>query len=122
MIRNTTQGTVLCRTYETADSPLRKARGLMFRESLPTDHGMLFSFPCGTRSSMWMLCMRFPIDILFLDRNKRVIHVTEGAPPLGLSWRSWRLYSSPSPAYYVLEIPAGKSRESNTKVGDVLEF
>ena len=122
MITNKTQGTTLCRTCELADSPLRKARGLMFRGSLPNGHGMLFHFPRGTRSAMWMFCMRFPIDMIFLDSKKRVIHIVENAPPLGLSWRTWRLYSPPSPATYILEIPSGKSRKTNTKVGDQLEL
>ena len=122
MIKNNTQGTTLCRTCELADSPFRKARGLMFRGSLPDGHGMLFSFPHGTQSAMWMFCMRFPIDMIFIDSKKRVIHIVENASPLGLSWKTWRLYSPSSSAYFVLEIPSGKSRETETKVGDQLEF
>ena len=122
MITNKTRGTVLCKTYELAQSPWQKTRGLMFRDTLPENHGMLFKFTRTTSAGMWMFGMRFPIDILFLDSSKRVLRVIENARPLGLSWRTWRLYSSPYPASYALEIPSGKVGKTNTRVRDTLEF
>ena len=121
-IVNTTQGTILCATCEMADNPIKKTKGLMFRESLPEGHGMLFSFSRSTSAGMWMFGMRFAIDMIFLDSEKRVIHLVENVRPLGFSWRTWRIYSSPVPASFVLELPSGAIAKTTTKAGDSLDF
>jgi uncharacterized protein len=121
-ITNTTQGTLLCSTHEVADSSWKKMKGLMLRESLPEGHGMLFPFSPPSPGGMWMLLMRFPIDMLFLDSRKRVVHIVENAPPIGLSWKTWRVYFSKKPASYVLELPAGSTAKSRTNIGDEIEF
>jgi uncharacterized membrane protein (UPF0127 family) len=120
MISNKTQGTMLCETYELAESPWSKTRGLMFRKDLPRGHGLLMTFPEGSNPGIWMLGMRFPLDLVFLDSEKMVVKVVENARPVGLSWSTWRIYKAP--ASFVLEIPAGKIKESKTLVGDRLEF
>jgi uncharacterized membrane protein (UPF0127 family) len=122
MIENKTKGTVVCRTHELADSSWSRTRGLMFRKDLPREHGLLMTFPGGSRPGIWMLGMRFPIDILFLDSEKRVIKIVGDVRPLGLSWRTWRIYSPGRPASFVLELAAGKARESGTSLGDRLVF
>ena len=121
-VTNTTQGTVLCETYEHADSAWKRTLGLMFRGSLPADSGMLFSFPGNSSPGIWMLGMRFPIDILFLDHDKEVVNIESNAPPLGLSWRTWRIYSSPIPVSYVLELVAGRCKDTRTQPGDILKL
>lgn len=120
MITNKTRDTVLCETHEVAESHWQKTRGLMFRDSLPHNHGMLFTFFRPSPAGIWMFGMRFPIDILFIDSGKKVLRVIENAKPLGLSWRTWKLYIPPSPASYVLELPAGGARKTST--GDILDF
>ncbi len=122
MIRNKSRGTVLCATHEVAETGWQKTRGLMFRKVLPQGHGLLMKFEKESRPGIWMLGMRFPIDIVFLDSGKRVIRVVENARPLGLSWRSWRVYFPPRPVGFVLELPAGRARESRTMVGDEVGF
>ena len=120
MIRNKTRGTALCETFELAESPWGKARGLMFRKELAEGHGMLMRFPGGSNPGIWMLGMRFPIDIVFMDSRKEVVRVVENARPLRLSWKTWRIYSPPVPAEYVLELPAGSVKKSGTLVGDAV--
>jgi uncharacterized membrane protein (UPF0127 family) len=122
MIVNKTRGTVLCRTHEVADTPWKRMIGLMFRKALPGDHGLLMLFDPPSRPGIWMLDMRFPIDIVFLDSQKRVIGIVENARPLGLSWKTWKIFFPPGPAGFVLEIPAGRVGESRTYIGDELGF
>ncbi len=122
MIRNITRGTVLCDTHEVAGTAWQKTTGLMFRKELPEGRGLLMTFSGDSSPGIWMLCMRFPIDIVFLDSGRRVIRVVENARPLGLSWRTWRIFFPPGPAKFVLELPAGRAGKSKTRTGDKLEF
>ena len=122
MILNRTRGTVLCRTHEIAGSSCQRTKGLMFRKGLPPGHGLLMVFDPPARPGIWMMGMRFPIDIVFLGPSGQVIRIVENARPLGFSWRTWRVFYPPGPAGFVLELPAGKARESGTANGDVLEL
>jgi uncharacterized membrane protein (UPF0127 family) len=122
MITNKTRGTVLCNTHEVAESSWQKTRGLMFRKALPGGHGLLMVFDPPARPGIWMMGMRFPIDMVFLDSSKRVIRVVENARPLGFGWRTWRVFYPPGPAGFVLELPAGKVRETRTATGDSVAF
>src|SRR5262245_31772882 len=58
-----------------------RAMGLMFRPSLPLDHGMLFLFDEPDFHGIWMKNCKFPIDILWLDEEKKVVHLDEAVPP-----------------------------------------
>ena len=103
---------------ERADTPWKRAIGLMFRkEPAP----LLISFEREARHAIWMLCMRFPIDLVFLDDRKRVITVYEDIRPISLDPGTWRIYRPEKPAYYALEVPAGWVRENRICKGDILE-
>jgi uncharacterized membrane protein (UPF0127 family) len=58
-----------------------RAMGLMFRPSLPLDHGMLFLFERPDFHGIWMKNCKFPIDILWLDADHKVVHLAEKVPP-----------------------------------------
>ncbi len=58
-----------------------RAMGLMFRPSLPLDRGMIFVFEAPEFHGIWMKNCKFPIDILWLDEQKQVVHVAEAVPP-----------------------------------------
>src|SRR3972149_9818670 len=58
-----------------------RAMGLMFRPSLPRDRGMLFVFERSDFHGIWMKNCRFPIDILWLDEERKIVHVSEAVPP-----------------------------------------
>jgi uncharacterized membrane protein (UPF0127 family) len=120
MISNRIRGTVLCENTEVAESSWKKARGLMFRKELREGQGLLMVFGEGSVPGIWMMGMRFPIDIVFIGSSMKVTRVVENARPLGLSWKTWRVYSSP--ASWVLELPSGRAGRTGTREGDFLEF
>jgi len=107
-------------SVELAQTQEKQALGLMFRDSLPDDHGMLFIFPREARRSFWMKNCRIPLDIFYFDSNLALVSVSENTPPC----RTQRCPSYPSegPARYVLELNAGKAAQLGIKTGDVMEL
>lgn len=97
-----------------------RAMGLMFRSSLPPDHGLLFVFEEVDFHGIWMKNCRFPIDIVWLDEEKRVVHVAEGAPPCKAE--PCPVYSPMKKAAYVVEINAGQARREKAIPGSRLDF
>lgn len=107
-------------TVELAETAEKQALGLMFRDSLAADHGMLFLFPAESRRSFWMKNTRIPLDILYFDADLRLVSVAADARPC----RTPRCPSYPSagPAMYVLELNSGKAAELGVQPGDTLEL
>ncbi|NNJ64724.1 MAG: DUF192 domain-containing protein [Xanthomonadales bacterium] len=107
-------------SVELAETREKQALGLMFRDSLPGDHGMLFIFPVESMQSFWMKNTRIPLDIFYFDEELRLVNVAENARPC----RTPRCpgYPSTGPAKYVLELNAGKAAELGAGAGDVLEL
>ena len=105
-------------TVELATTPEKQALGLMFRDSMPDDRGMLFLFPSERMRSFWMKNTRIPLDILYFDQDLRLVSVAANARPC----RTQRCpgYPSDGPAKYVLELNAGKAGDLGVKPGDVL--
>lgn len=109
---NRTRGTILCERLETATTLGEQTRGLLGRDGLEADSGMLFeagAFP----PFMWMhmFFMRFPIDIVFLSRHNRVLRINHSLKP-------WRVSSLVFGARKALEIQPGATARSGTMVGD----
>jgi uncharacterized membrane protein (UPF0127 family) len=94
--------------------------GLMFRPSLPLDHGMLFLFAEPGLPGIWMKNCKFPIDILWLDESRRVVHLEEAVPPCKAE--PCPVYQPLRQASYVLEINARQARREKALVGSVLQF
>ena len=107
-------------TVEVAESQEKQALGLMFRDSMPDDHGMVFIFPAEGMRSFWMKNTKIPLDIFYFDEDLRLVNVSENTPPC----RSSRCpgYPSTGPAKYVLELNAGKAAELGVKPGDELKL
>ena len=107
-------------TVELAETGEKQALGLMFREHLDDDRGMLFLFPGEARRSFWMKNTRIPLDILYFDAERRLVSVAENAQPC----RTERCppYPSTGPAKYVLELNSGKAAELGVRPGDELEI
>ncbi len=103
-----------------ADNPLSHAIGLMFRKSLPENSGMLFDFKFEFYPKIWMAFMRFPIDIVWANKDKRIIHIEQDVQPATLL--NLKAYAPSRPARYVLEVPAGFVRKNKVTVWDTLEF
>jgi uncharacterized protein len=107
-------------TAELARTDAERARGLMFRPKLLPDQGMLFVFEREEPHAFWMKNTLIPLDILWLDRDRRVVHVEKDVPPCK---------SDPCPSYgparaalYVLELAAGAAARLGLKPGDRLDF
>jgi uncharacterized protein len=109
-VSNVTRGTVLAERVETADRGATRRKGLLGRDGLAPGEG-LWIVPC---ESVHTFFMRFPIDLVYVDRNRRVRKVRSGVPP-------WRLSACLS-AHSVIELAAGAVRASKTEPGDDLEF
>ena len=97
-----------------------RAMGLMFRPSLPEDHGMLFVFDELGFQSIWMKNCRFPIDILWLDEHLRVVHRSEAVPPCKAE--PCPVYRTLQQALYVVELSAGQARREKASLGSSLSF
>ncbi len=103
-----------------ADSPRKMTVGLMFRKSMKQNECMLFIFPNDRSHPIWMRNMRFPLDIVWLDSNRRVVDFVESAKPS--SWHDFSGYRSKAPSRYVIEFNAGFIRKNNIKINDAARF
>lgn len=97
-----------------------RAMGLMFRPSLPEDRGMLFVFDELERHGIWMKNCRFPIDIIWLDENHKVVHVEAAVPPCKAE--PCPTYQPMQKALYVLELNAGQAAKEKATTGQTLKF
>jgi len=98
---------------EVARTEKDRARGLMFRRSLPQDHGMLFLFETERPIAMWMKNTYIPLDMVFVSRKGRVTSIARGAIPL-----SETVIPSGGPVYAVIELAAGAADAIGLSVGD----
>jgi uncharacterized membrane protein (UPF0127 family) len=97
-----------------------RALGLMFRPSLPEDKGMLFIFERADFHGIWMKNCRFSIDIVWLDEERRIVHVAEGVPPCEAD--PCPVYEPLRRARYVLELNAGQAGREGATVGATVSF
>jgi uncharacterized membrane protein (UPF0127 family) len=101
-------------TLEVADTDATRSRGLMFRKSMPADHGMLFVFDVADTWGFWMKNTEIPLDLVFLDRGGKVIGI------YGLKPRDEKPVGPDKPASFAIEINAGRAKEVGLKVGDTV--
>ncbi len=121
MIYNKTKGKTVVENVIVAGGMLQKARGLMFRKDLNGNDAMLLVFENPSENNgIWMFGMRFPIDLIFLDEEWRVIRIHRNIKPLGWRPSSWKVYYPEDKAKYALEMAAG--RANGIEHGDVLGF
>ncbi|HZV83610.1 MAG TPA: DUF192 domain-containing protein [Brevundimonas sp.] len=98
---------------EIADDDAERQRGLMFREPLADDRGMLFQFPDVAERGFWMRNTPSPLDILYIDPNGRIVSIARNATP-----NSDVVLPSNGPASGVLELRAGRADEIGARPGD----
>ena len=103
---------------ETTDEPAEKQRGLSGRTHLPADSAMLFTYDQPGEYCFWMKDMLFPIDIVWLDADKKVIAIKPNADPSTYPQR----FCPDSPAQYVLEFVAGTAQNLNLSIGQTMAF
>jgi uncharacterized membrane protein (UPF0127 family) len=97
-----------------------RAMGLMFRPSLAEDRGLLFLFESLDFHGIWMKNCKFPIDILWLDADKKIVHVQESAAPCAKE--PCPVYSPLRRASFVVELNAGQARREKAVVGKSVSF
>lgn len=105
---------------EVVDTEPLRQRGLMFRESLPADQGMLFVFAGEQPLAFWMKNTLIPLDILYFDANRRLVSVARNVPPCKSA--VCPNYPSAGPGLYTLELNAGTAGELGVARGDELVF
>ena len=97
-----------------------RAMGLMFRPSLALDRGMLFLFEQSDFHGIWMKNCKFPIDILWLDEARTVVHVENSVPPCKAD--PCPVYQPLRKAAWVVELSAGQARREGAVVGSAVQF
>ncbi|HOI97814.1 MAG TPA: DUF192 domain-containing protein [Candidatus Pacearchaeota archaeon] len=111
-----------CYEIEIAKTPADRARGLMFRESLGENEGMLFVFDREEKHSFWMKNTLMSLDIVWMDAVGEIVGISENTAPCAVD---------PCPSYvpggmakYVLEIVAGQVQKIGARIGDraIIEF
>jgi uncharacterized membrane protein (UPF0127 family) len=107
-------------TVEVMANDQDRAMGVMYRDSLPKDRGLLFVFEEPSRLAFWMKNCKFPIDMVWIDADKKIVDVTEKAPPCTKD--PCPTFSPISPALYVLEINALQARAEKAVTGAKVEF
>jgi uncharacterized membrane protein (UPF0127 family) len=103
---------------EIADTQEKQALGLMFRDSMPADQGMLFIFPNEAPRSFWMKNCRISLDIMYFDKELKMVSISADTPPCRVS--RCPSYPSTGSAMYVLELNAGMASELGVGPGDQL--
>lgn len=108
-----------------ADTDPRRVRGLMFQDQLPLDEGMLFVFDDANERAIWMLNMQFPLDVIWIDDDNKVVFIEKNVPPCktALETVTCPSYNGGSmDAKYVLEVTAGFVEEFKITTGSTLEI
>jgi uncharacterized membrane protein (UPF0127 family) len=99
---------------EIADTAELRQKGLMHRQILNENEGMLFVFEKEQPLTFWMKNTFIPLDIIFLDKNKEVINIYKNAKPN----QTKEIYSSIGKAKFVIEVNAFWTERNNIKIGD----
>jgi uncharacterized membrane protein (UPF0127 family) len=107
---------------ELADTALKRAQGLMFREHLPEDRGMLFIFGDAQPWTFWMKNTKIPLDIIWMDVKKTIIHIEHNVPICTRQDDGCPQYHSDEGALYVLELGGGRAAALQLQRGMRLSF
>ncbi len=102
---------------EIADDEYQRQTGLMYRHSMENNQAMLFIFKDERPRSFYMKNTEIPLDIIYFDKNKRIVSIRKNAKPFDET-----SLPSQKPSQYVLEVNAGLSDKWKLKPGDLIEF
>ena len=106
---------------EVADDDAERARGLMFRDAMADDHGMLFIHDAEEPQAYWMKNTKIPLDILYFDDERKLVAQQRDVPTCSLG-DACPSYPSDAPARYVLELNAGEAERLGLKDGAEMRF
>ena len=102
---------------EVADTPAKRELGLQYRRELASDRGMIFLFPNESHHSFWMKNTPISLDMIFINRDRKIVGIVEQAVPFSTDSRS-----VPAASQFVLEINGGLAGRYGVKVGDSIVF
>jgi uncharacterized membrane protein (UPF0127 family) len=105
---------------EVARTEEKRALGLMFRTALPEDRGMLFIFEQPGLHRFWMKNTLIPLDMVWMDDRKRIIHIEYQVPPCKLD--PCAVYGPSADSLYVLEVISGVAAREKLRPGQTLMF
>lgn len=105
-------------SVDIADTEIKREQGLSSRDVLPDGSGLLMIFESDVSPGIWMKDMRFPIDIIWIDKDWKIVEVTQSVAP---DTYPSVFYPKNSLVRYVLELPAGFSDIHNIQAGDTVE-
>lgn len=106
---------------EVSDDDAERARGLMFRDTMASDHGMLFIHDAEEPQAYWMKNTKIALDILYFDNDHKLVSQQRDVPPCSLG-DACPPYPSNAPARYVLELNAGQAEKLKLQDGALLKF
>jgi uncharacterized membrane protein (UPF0127 family) len=107
---------------EIADTAKKRAEGLMFREHLAKDRGMLFTFGEAQPWTFWMKNTKIPLDIIWMNAKKQIVHIEANVPICTRTDDGCRQYQPNDPALYVLELGRGMAEHFKLQKGSMLRF
>jgi len=107
---------------DVASTQDQKTKGLDVRKSMEENQGMLFPFPNENNYAFWMKGMKFPIDIIWISSEKKVVHIENSLPPCTGSDLTCPTHSPSEKATYVLETTAGFSDRHAIAQGTAVQF
>jgi uncharacterized membrane protein (UPF0127 family) len=102
---------------EVADTPAKRELGLQYRRDLDADRGMIFLFPGESEHTFWMKNTPIPLDMIFINSDRKIVGIVEQAVPFSTDSRAVRAASQ-----FVLEINGGLSQRHGFKIGDSVRF
>ena len=104
-----------------ADTPLKRTIGLMYRKGISRSSSMLFVFANEGKHGIWMRNMNFPIDVIWLDVRKKVVHLEENLQPCTVLL-GCKTYHPNKAAKYVMEAPPGFIEKSRIRKNQAASF
>ncbi len=107
-------------TVELATTPAQLSKGLSGRDSMPSDHGMLFVFDSEDYWSFWMKDMKFPLDIIWFNSSRQAVYIEQALQPC--SPDNCPIHTPSAKAMYVLEVIAGFVAVHDLALGDAFSF
>lgn len=116
MLFNKTSGKQVMKKVRFAETHWQKMKGLMFEDSGKFDYALVFTLPRESiaEATIHMLFVFFPIDVIYLDKNKRVVDIARNIKPFSLG------YKPKKPSLFFVEVPATKSK--GISLGDQLDW
>jgi uncharacterized membrane protein (UPF0127 family) len=109
-------------SFEVAKSIPQKTKGLMDRDDLCQNCGMIFVSGFEMPQVFWMKNTKIPLDIIFLDKNGVIINIQNATPEPGVPDSQLKLYKSTTPAQYVIEINSGEAAKLSLTTGDKIDL